>query len=620
MSKSGFLGRLISVVLPIVSLHVMGIELLIYFVMNPTLDEFKLMLLYPIPVAAGLVIIYCVIVYIYSRPILRFLETDGKGEKLAESQIHSVQDRCVSLPYFLAALSFPAYILGATLGVLIVASILEWPLDIWIYGLFAGIIAGLLTTPMAIYAGNWVMEPVLHRTIALFPHLEAAGTAGFRLSLRNKFIMIVIVLVAGITGYTMIVGYTQNDAVLKNMEKMEKGLLPQVAEGLLDEIEHATDPGIKSSRYFRSRVGSRKAFYITLMLVGSGLALILAIAVARETTRPIRILQTVAEQVRQGDYGKPVRLISNDELGELGETFNRMKETIIGQMKAMESMLETLRHGIMRMDETVNTVLSVSAEQSSGATEQASAVEETSTTVQEIAATARQIAERARKVDSVSSDTLNACHEGERKLDQAQADFQGIAKQVDAVMDAMAMLEDRFKEIYRIVELMEDIAEQTELLALNAALEAAGAGEVGRRFSVVADATRKLAARATESNKEIRVLVETIQEATMESTRIAEGGRDKVAAGASAIKGVVDALKTISSLAGSTSSAVHEITLSTEQQTLGSEQLATSVSDVSGVARRVAGGAKEIESAIAELREFAETLRTTVGESRKTRN
>ncbi len=605
---------MVGIILIVVCSLIMVIELLIYFVMNATLNDLKRMLIYPLPVEIVLIGVYVMAVYFYCRPILVFLEADQKGEELSETEVLSAQDRCVNLAYFLAALSFPAFILGGAFGVLMAAPIIKWPLYLWIYGLLAGIIAGLLTIPISIYVSNWIVEPVLQRTMALIPDRDTARTAGRRLPLRSKFVMIVIVLVVSITGYTMIVSYSQTNTVLKNMEKMEQALPPSVAAGLVDEIEHYNDPGIRSSQYFKSRMGSLKTFYFALMLIGSGLGLIIAFAAARETTKPIRILQTVAEQVRQGNYDEPVRLVSNDELAELGRTFNQMKETIVGQMKAAESILNTLRYGIMGMDETVNTVLSVSAEQLSGATKQASAVQETSSTVEEMTVIAREITERAKMVDDVASKTLNACHDGQGKLDQAQADFQGITEQVDAIRDAMVMLEDRFKETYRIVELMEKVAEQTELLAINATLEAAGAGTEGRRFSVVAMATRTLAIKARDATKEIRALVETIQEATMKSTRIAEGGREKVAAGGSAIEGVVDALKTISSLAGSTSSATREITLSTGHQTSASEQLATAISEVSEIASQVEKGANEIESAIGELRNFAETLRTTVEE------
>ncbi|UCD84300.1 MAG: methyl-accepting chemotaxis protein [Deltaproteobacteria bacterium] len=620
MSKRKFLERLVGAILPIVFLNIIGIEILMYFVMSPTFDETKIMLTYPLPPAIAIIVIYFVVVSIYSRPIFLLLEADKKGEVLDEGMVRLVQDRCVDHPYLLADLSFPAYISGMVVGVLIVTPILGWPRDTWVYGLLAGIIAGLMTTPMAIYASGYVVEPILQRTMALSPDHDAARIAGWRFPLRNKFIMIVIVLVVSIVGYAMIVGYSQTDAVLKNMEKMEQVLPPSVAYGLLDRVENTTDPGIRSSRYFRSRMGSLQTFYFMLLLVGSGLALIITYAAARETTKPIRILQSVAEQISRGNYDEPVRLVSNNEFAELGVAFNRMRDTIAGQIKATESILETLRSGIMGVDETVSTVLSVSAEQSKGASKQASAVQETSSTVEEMTVIAKEIMERAKMVDEVASKTLIACHDGQRRLDQVQGDFQEIMEQVDAIRDAMVVLEDRFREVYRIVELIDKVAEQTELLSVSASLEAAGAGAEERRFSVVATSTRSLAVKARETAKEIRALVEIIQEATKKSTRVAEAGREKVAVGVSAISGVIDALQTISLLAGSTSSAVREITVSTEQQTSASEQLASAISEVNEVAGQVEDGAKEVDSAIVKLRNFAEALRTTAEKSSSIQN
>jgi len=609
MSGLKFFGRLLSVILPVVSFHIMGIELLLYFVMAPTVDEFKLMLIHPLPLATSLVFAYCVIVYFYSRPIRLFLNADGRGEGLDESRLQPVQDRCINLSYFLAALSFPAYIIGGAGGVLIIGPRLGWPQEIFFYGFLAGIIAGLLTIPMSVYASAWAVRPVLERTMALSPDFDAARTAGLKVSLRIKFVMIVIVMVVGITGYAVILGYSQTNAVLKNMEKMEQLLPSSDAAKLVDEIERTSDPRIRSSRYFRSRMGSLKIFFVGLMFVGTVLALIVSIAAAGETTRPLRILRNVAERVREGHYDEPIRFVANDELSELGAVLNRMMETIKGQMRDMESVVENLQGGVRRIDETVNTILEVSADQSSGATQQASVVQEAFSIAEQIVATAKQIAERAKMVDDVAGSTLSACKDGEMKLNQAREEFQGIAQEVESIRGTMKKLDERFQEIYKIMKWMGEMSEQTDILALNASLEAVGAGDRGQRFMVVAQATRRLASRSAEATKEINALVETIQESTMEAKMVAEKGGERVVAGGYAIGEVTEALKNISTFAGSTSMAASEITHSTGQQTTASEQLAGAVSEVLEVAKKVENGAKGIETSIAGLGNFAEKLR-----------
>ena len=116
MIKRRFLTRLISIILFIVTFQILGIMLLVSLVMNPTLEEFKTILIHPLPMAYGLVAIYFVIVYIYIRPVLLYLNLENKGESLDSRQIYSAQDRCMNLAYFLAGLSFPAYVIGGVAG------------------------------------------------------------------------------------------------------------------------------------------------------------------------------------------------------------------------------------------------------------------------------------------------------------------------------------------------------------------------------------------------------------------------------------------------------------------------------------------------------------------------
>ncbi len=611
MNRHGFLIRTLSVILLVVSFHILGMQLLLFFVVSPPLNEIPTILTTPLPLATTLVGTYIVIFIFYSRPVFLFLRAEKKGEKPSESQVQSAQDRCINLAYFLAALSFPAYIIGGTGGAWVVGRELGWPSGVVYYGLLGGIIAGLLTIPMAIYAAGWAVKPVLERTMTVIPGLDTARTAGLKLSLRKKFIMIVMVMVVGITGYAVILGYGQADAVLKNMEEMEQLLPTSIAAELIGEVERAGDPGVRSSRHFKSRMGSLKTFFISFMIVISALAFFVSYVAAGETTRPVEALRTIAERVGQGHYDEPARIISNDEFAELGGTFNRMMETINKQMKTMESVVKSLRGGVRRIDETTNTILAVSAEQSSGSTEQAVAAEEASSIAEEIVAAARQIADGAKMVEEVAASTLSACRDGEEKLDQAQGGFRGIAQQVEAIGGAMKELEDKFRETYKIMELIEGIADQTKILSLNAGLEAVGAGIAGQRFMVVAQATQRLAVKSSEAAKDIRNLVETIQESTMEATKVSEKGKEKVIAGGRAIGEVTEALKNIYSFADSTSSTVSEITLSTQQQTTASEQLARAVTEVLEIARKVEEGAKGIETSIADLRNFAESLRAS---------
>ena len=612
MSPRRFILRMVAMGAVLAVFQIAGMELLVVYITNPNWSQLFQMLNIPGPMSAALLAVFFGCAYLYLRPVLAFLAGARAGTPFPAPAVQLAQDRGVTFPFFMALLAIPFYMAGGPLGSWMISRKLGWPSDMILYGFFGGTVSVILTAPMSVYAYRWVIEPVLRLTAAAAPDLKPARRAGFKLSARSKLILTVIVLVGAWTAYAVIVGYSQTRALLENQTKMEQLLSPEARSELVDHPKNYGAPGVLSSRYFQSRLGGLRVLFLSLLGFACATALLIAAAAAKEITQPIRMLQAAAERVRQGRYEEPVRLLSNDELAELGATLNRMMDTILHQMRAMESVLASLKGGIRRLEETVTTVLTISTEQASGATEQASAVQEASSIAEEIVATARQIAERARTVEGIAASSFAASQDGERKLDQAGTGFAGITAQVDAIGRAMRELEDQFQAVYKIVSLITEIAEQTELLALNASLEAAGAGAAGRRFMVVAEATKRLAGRAGEATAQIRTLVESIQRATRETIRLAEGGQDKVASGGGLISAAADAIKNISSLAQSTSKAVAEISLSTEQQTKGSQQLAGSISEIQDVARQVETGAKEIQAAITELQSFAETPQATV--------
>jgi methyl-accepting chemotaxis protein len=319
-----------------------------------------------------------------------------------------------------------------------------------------------------------------------------------------------------------------------------------------------------------------------------------------------------ARRIAEGQMEAEVQLVSTDEFAVLAQTFNQMAFRIKSHWGEVQRLADNLHQAVRQLDSTSNVILSVSTEQSSGATEQASAVAEASAIAQEIVSTAKQIAERAGRVDEVSAGTLEACKGGKQQLQAAVAGFENIREQMTSITTAMERLEDRFREMDKITAIIEDVAEQTELLALNAALEAAGAGEQGRRFGVVAQATRRLANRATEATVEIRELLGSLRDATLKALQMVERGQTTVETGRTLIDGVAQSIEQISAQAQDTSTAVREISISTQQQTSASEQMAHAIGEVNEVAKQVAEGAKEIERTFGDLTKFTESLRRLI--------
>jgi len=614
MSKKKFLVRLIAVMCLIALFQLLVSEILVFQVIHPTFKDLITMLTLPGPVLVIFLSVFFLCVYFYIRKILRFLDLLSQGKGLEEKFVQSVQDRLVNFPYFMAVFAYPFWIGGAALATWIICQSLNWPMVFSLYGLFGGMISSLISTPVAIYGYAWVMTPVIEQSVNSVSGLEPARTAGVKISVMTKLTITVLSLIIAVSAYMGIVGYKQASNIFENMERMEELLPEPVKAGLLKKMEKTVEPRPKSSSYYHSQIGNLRIFYLSTMALAIIVSLILSIASAHFITSPLRVLRRSALQVKEGDYNQPVYVITNDELSEMASSFNQMMQTIVFNLMAMESVVEKLKNGLRQIDETVLTILAVSNQQAGGSVEQASSLQETSAIAQEIASTAKEIEERAKLMDNVASSTLESCQGGEEKLERSQQEFLSISSQMEAIQSAMAELGVRFKETYRIVDLIGDIAEKTEILSLNASIEAAGAGAEGRRFRVVADETRRQALRSAEAMKQIKDLVTIIQQATMESANVTKAGRDKVASGGRTIEEALSALKTISNFAESTLASSKEIAISTVQQTRASEQLATSVSEIYTLAKQIEKGSKEINSVITNLQHFAESLRKTIQE------
>ncbi len=218
-------------------------------------------------------------------------------------------------------------------------------------------------------------------------------------------------------------------------------------------------------------------------------------------------------------------------------------------------------------------------QQASGSREQSSATGEVSTTIRELLATSRQIAESAQRVARIAEETAGGARTGDQTVQRAQEAISGIKRQVDLIVGHMLDLGKKSQQAGGILEIINELSEQTNILAINASIEAAGAGESGKRFAVVADEIRKLADRVGGSTKEIRGLIDDIRAAVNTTVMATESGTKAVDAGARQFGDVTASFRQIAGLVGTTTEAAREIELSTKQQATAVEQVNVAISN-----------------------------------------
>src|SRR5258706_2813335 len=202
-------------------------------------------------------------------------------------------------------------------------------------------------------------------------------------------------------------------------------------------------------------------------------------------------------------------------------------------------------------------------QQATSAREQSSAMSEIATTLRELVATSRQIAESAQRVAQVAEETDSSARGGDNTVEKANMSISGIRRQVDLIVSHMLDLGKKSQQIGSVRDIVSELAEQTNILAINATIEAAGASDAGKRFAVVADEIRKLADRVAGSTKEIRGLIDEVRAAVNTTVMATESGSKAVDAGSRQFEDVASSFKRISGLVSTTTEAAREIVVST---------------------------------------------------------
>jgi methyl-accepting chemotaxis protein len=257
------------------------------------------------------------------------------------------------------------------------------------------------------------------------------------------------------------------------------------------------------------------------------------------------------------------------------------------------------------------------AQQAGGGRDQASAMNEITTTISELLITSRQIADSAQRVSKIAEETAEAADNGDATIDQTRASIAAIRSQVDQIVQHMLALGEKSQQIGGVVDLVSELAEQTNILAINATIEASGAGEWGRRFAVVAEEIRKLADRTAGSAKEIRALIDDVRGAVNTTVMATEIGAKSVDAGARQFDDATSSFRRIASLVATTNEATREIELSTKQQTTAVEQVNIAASDTARVTRETEASAVQTKQTAAHLSSLSGELLDLVGTGRR---
>ena len=308
----------------------------------------------------------------------------------------------------------------------------------------------------------------------------------------------------------------------------------------------------------------------------------------------------------KGDLTKRVYVKGQDEVSELGTWFNSL-------VSRVHDMIAEVRGATTEVASAATEIASSSQEMSTGMEDQSRQVTQISAAIEQMSASIIEVARKASDAAENATKSGQTAEEGGRVVKETIQDMRSISDAVSAGAASVTELGKRGEEIGQIIEVINDIAEQTNLLALNAAIEAARAGEHGRGFAVVADEVRKLADRTVKATDEIASSIQSIQTETKQAVQRMDTGTEQVRVGVERAIQAGDSLDEIVAGARDMASMIQSIAAAAEQQSAASEQVARNVEAVSNVTTQSAEGCKQASQAATQLSEKAEQLEQLVG-------
>jgi methyl-accepting chemotaxis protein len=422
--------------------------------------------------------------------------------------------------------------------------------------------------------------------------------------------------------------------------------------------------GMDRSIISAAAVQSGNSLLLTFSAI-AGVAVLAGVIFARRITRPMSALMSGAERVGRGDLSQLVPVTSRDEIGQMAVTFNdsivrlravvqteadrdeeRRKREDLQQniIKFLDTAVEIgkgdfTRRGEVTWDVLGNVVdainlmveeigslvgdvrktalqvaagsrdtIKITSDLAEAAQTQSADANRVTQSVTDVTVSVRQVADSADQSAKAARQVLQAASKGEEAVRNSLASMQQIRAEVQTISKKIKSLGDRSLEISDIVNTIQDIAAQTHLLALNASIEAAGAGEAGLRFSVVADEVRKLAERATQATRDIGTLIKGVQVETQEAVVAMESGTREVESGYEVSLKAEEALQEIGKISQASSELAGEISQASQQQVRGSEAVAGAVQAIASAATRTEQGVLQSRRNVEQLARLAEEL------------
>ncbi|MFY1827169.1 methyl-accepting chemotaxis protein [Myxococcus fulvus] len=395
-----------------------------------------------------------------------------------------------------------------------------------------------------------------------------------------------------------------------------KDLMDQVrtviSEMLAEEQERWTEHAEAA------RDAARQIMWVLAICAVLGLLIVSvgSYVITRSITVPLRRLMLGVEQLGTGKLTQRIDIKGRDETAELARAFNDMAERrqqseaqIARQSEQREHTLRTVAEFVNQLAGASSQILASTTEQVAGAQEQGSAVTETVSTIEEITKTSEEAAGRARNVSDSARHAEEVGRSGRRSVEEAVSSMGTVREQVESIAQRILALAEQAQAIGDIITTVNDISEQTHMLALNASIEASRAGENGRGFAVVAAEVKALADQSKKATSQVRQILGQIQKATHGAVMTTEEGTKSVATATRVVSEAGSTIQTLSDLLAQASLTAAQIAASANQQATGIAQIRQAMHDVNQATQQGLMSSRQTERAMQDINGMGQKLK-----------
>ncbi len=385
-------------------------------------------------------------------------------------------------------------------------------------------------------------------------------------------------------------------------DKAVKGIDRAASEQMSNLVKQLHQQGVQESELIANETSRTMTLGITILLGSALLITLLSLwLVNHQILNPIKQLITHITRLSQGEFTQTLRLQRQDELGHLVQAANSLRDSLV-------DTFSQIRHSTDQLDQASSELQHISGKMTDGTQDQFARTDLLATAMHEMSATAQDVAHNAATAAHAADQADQAAKEGEQVMQATINTITHMSQEIENTAGVIQRLDEDSRRISTVLEVIRTIAEQTNLLALNAAIEAARAGEQGRGFAVVADEVRTLAKRTADSTAEINKIIDKVQNGTQDAVQAIASGQQFSEQSVTQVTQAGEMLRHITQAIGEIHNMNQQIATAAEEQTSVAEDISRNLVDIKDIATSNGENAQQTQHTSHQLHTISSEL------------